>query len=158
MPMKRYLSIIIITITLLSLCACSSDNSQNSDSNSTAQSSAIDQTDADNDKEIDDTYNSDKLNNSENTVLIRYFRQRKELPYNDDIKGVLDNIKACEDKPKTEFEHKIGSIAIIYSNNEGSEDFANIYIGKDDNIYARYINSADEEIAYKLDIEALGLE
>lgn len=156
--MKKYLSIIIIVIALLSLCACSSNNSQNSDSNSTAQSSVIDQTNADNDVETDDTYNSDKLNNSENTVLIRYFRQRKELPYNDEMKGILDNIKACEDKPKTEFEHKIGSISITYSDNEGSEDFANIYMGKDDNIYARYINNSDEEIAYKLDIEELGLE
>lgn len=156
--MKKYLSIIIIAIALLSLCACSSNHSQNSDNNSTAQSSNTTQIDTDNNAEIDDTYNSDKLNNSENTILIRYFRQRKELSYNDETKNILDNIKACEDKPKTEFEHKIGSIAIIYNNNEGSEDFANIYMGEDDNIYARYINNADGEIAYKLDIEALGLE
>lgn len=158
MPMKKYLSIIIIAIVLCSLCACSSDNSKNSDNNSTAQSSNTSQIDTDNDAKIDDIYNRDKLNNSENTVLIRYFRQRKELLYNDEMKSILDNIKECEDKPKTEFEHKIGSIAIIYSNNEGSEDFANIYMGKDDNVYARYINNADGEIAYKLDIEALGLE
>ncbi|MDE5983837.1 MAG: hypothetical protein K2H13_01100 [Eubacterium sp.] len=156
--MKKYLSIFIIIITLLSLCACSTDNNKNTDNNS-VQSSKTDQSEITDTEPTGDTDKDDVVSDSEDVVLIRYFRQRKELPYNDETKSILNDIKECTDKQKTEFEHKIGSISIIHNNNdEVSEDFANIYMGEDDNVYARYINNSDGETAYKLDIEALGLE
>lgn len=151
--MKKYLSIFIITITLLTLCACSSNVSTVS-ANKTTQNVTTTQ------DRIDDTETQDinEIDSSEETVLIRYFRQRKELSYNDEMKNILNDIKECEDKPKTEFVNKIGSISIRHNNDDGSEDFANIYIGEDDNIYARYINNDDDKTAYKLDIELFGLE
>lgn len=152
--MKKYLSIVVMTIILLSLCACSSNSNKKAEDNSTTKTSNVSQ---DNSIETDDITDTKEINASESTVLIRYFRQRKELPYNDKMKNILNDIEQCEDKPKTEFVNKIGSIS-IRNNDEGSEDFANIYIGEDENIYARCINNSDEKIAYKLDINAFGLE
>ncbi len=155
--MKKYLSIVVMTIILLSLCACSSNSNKKTEDNSNAKTSNVSQDNTDNSIETDDITDTEKFNASENTVLIRYFRQRKELPYNDEMKNILKSIEQCEDKPKTEFVNKIGSIS-IRNNDEGSEDFANIYIGEDENIYARCINNSDEKIAYKLDINEFGLE
>lgn len=155
--MKKYLSIFIITITLFSLCACSVDNNKNADNSIPA--SNTNQSEIADAESSDDTDKDNAVSDSEDIVLIRYFRQRKKLPYNDEIEKTLNDIKECTDKPKTEFEYKIGSISIIHnSNDEVSEDFANIYIGKDDSIYVKCINNTDEKIAYKLDIEKFGLE
>lgn len=146
-----------MTIILISLCGCSSNSNNKTEDNSITQTSNVSQDNADN-IDVDDTTDTENIDNSENTILIRYFRQRKELPYNDEMKSVLESIKNCLDKPDTKFENKIGSISIRHNNDEGSEDFAIIYIGEDDNIYAKYIDSINEETAYKLDIEAFGLE
>lgn len=155
--MKKYLSFFIVAIILLSLCACSSNNNTDSNNNSSTQNSNTNQTYSNDSTSTVDIINDDEISNSESTVLIRYFRQRKELPYNDEMKNILKSIEQCEDKPKTEFVNKIGSIS-IKNNDEGSEDFANIYIGEDENIYAHYINNSDEKIAYKLDVNKFGLE
>lgn len=156
--MKKYLSVLIITIILLSLCACSTNDNENSDNSKTTQNSNIIQSTSENNISTDSTGNSEESNSSNSTVLVRYYRQKKELPYNDETEKILNEIKECTDKPETEFEHKIGSISIRHNGDRPSEDIAKIYIGKDENVYAKYIDSNDEKIAYKLDIEAFGLE
>lgn len=155
--MKKHLLIFIMIIILVSLCGCSSNGNSKTEDNSISQASNVSQDNADN-IYVDDTTDTENIDSSENTILIRYFRQRKELPYNDEMKSILGSIKNCVDKPDANLENKIGSISIRHNSDEGSEDFAIIYIGEDDNIYAKYIDSINEETAYKLDIEAFGLE
>lgn len=156
--MKKYLSLFLITIILLSLCACTAKDSENTDNNKTTSNNSTVLNTDDNNISVDSTDITEENNSSNSTVFIRYYRQKNELPYNDEMENIINEIKTCTDKPKTEFEHKIGSISIRHNGDTPSEDIARIYVGKDDQIYAQYIDSNDEKIAYKLDIEAFGLE
>lgn len=140
---------------VLSLYACSSNSNDDIEKNSTTTSdTSIIQKKQDYEVSFDETETKNSQNNT--TILIRYFRKRKELSYDKEMINLLNSIKDCDDKPNTEFTDKIGSITIRHTD-QASEDFADIYLGEDENIYAKYINSDNDKIAYKLDIDSLGL-
>lgn len=155
--MRKYISILILVLIVLQLYACSSDSDKIIEQDTTITSNVSTTHNNDDYETLLDEHESDN-NSSNTTVLIRCFRQRKELSCDVEIKDWLDSIKECNDKPKTELTKKIGSITIRHTGDEASERFADIYLGNDENVYAQYINSDSDKTAYKLDTEKLGLE
>lgn len=144
---------VIISIIL---CSCSSAESNGNKNESSSVSS--ENTFTENSGEVTPSDKTNEKTALEDTVLVRYFRQRKELPYDEDIKGLIENIKNCTDKPKAELTDKIGSITVNYGDDEESKEVVRLYLGNDDNIYAKYNEAEDDSVACKLDMEKLGFE
>lgn len=46
---------------------------------------------------------------------------------------------------------KVGQISVNYGSNNETDDFAELYLGSDNNIYAIYITGEKNDFAYMLD-------
>lgn len=88
-------------------------------------------------------------------VIISYLGQKSESTYDEDAHVFLNEIKNCQDKPEAIMVDKIGEILIKYKNSGESISIATLYIGSDNNVYAKYTTEDQNNYAYKIDIEKL---
>lgn len=88
-------------------------------------------------------------------VIISYLGQTTESTYDEDAHVFLNEIKNCQEEPKALMADKIGEILVKYKNSDESISIATLYIGSDNNVYAKYITENQDDFAYKIDIEKL---
>ena len=81
-------------------------------------------------------------------VIIEYTDTTAEITESEMSFEFLDEIKSCEAVPKTSLTRKVATLIVQYTNGE-KEEFAELYLGDDGFVYAKYIKSKSTEYAYK---------
>lgn len=95
-------------------------------------------------KPFDDGSNIEK-------VYLSYFRENVESLYDKSTQKLLKEIKDCNTTPEAILTDKIGKISIKYKDDESLLDYAELYLGSDNCLYAKYISKSNESFAYKID-------
>lgn len=154
--MKR-ISLILICI-LISICfiSCSKQITLNEDNNVTTNQTVNEFALQENkDKNIDSTKgdNDDKTNIEK--IILTFYGEISESNYDDESEKLIEKIKNCKETPETNLVEKIGKISIKNKGSNNITDIADIYLGADYNIYAKYISEKDNNYAYLIDMDAL---
>lgn len=150
---KKYILIFIAIFLLLSLSSCSGESKVD---NITTEDELI--VSDDNSDDIYEEFDLSELLDDENsTVVITYRRERKEIQNDSNINEMIENVINCDEIPDVEIISSVGTLSIKNEEKDKFQKIANLYIGKDDNIYAKSIYS-DSDAASKLNIEQFGFE
>ncbi len=74
-----------------------------------------------------------------------------DVVYDANAQKLLNEIRDCTVNPEPFMVAKVGQISVNYGSNDETEDFAELYLGSDNNIYAIYITGEKNDFAYMLD-------
>lgn len=101
-------------------------------------------------KPLDDGSNIEK-------VKLSFFNSAQESTYDESAKKLIESIKACKDNKDIKLAEKIGTMSIKHSGDEKFTDIANLYLGADNSVYAKYIDKSNKENsnAYQIDLDKL---
>lgn len=158
--MKK-LFIIFFCLVISMVFASCNINSNNNDSNDVliselTQEEKENSTNNKNSKNNTDTKPFEDGSNIQK-VIISYFDSELESTYDQEAHELFNKIKNNSEKTNIILTNKIGKISIKYINKEEKVDFAELYLGSDNNIYAKYIldtNNTDNYV-YKIDTTTL---
>lgn len=73
------------------------------------------------------------------------------------MKKLIESIKACKDNKDIKLAKKVGTMSINHPDDEKFTDLANLYLGADNSVYAKYIDKSNKEnsYAYQIDLDNL---
>lgn len=158
--MKKIYIILICIIISISFVSCTSSSKEKNNSNSISftQKTTESNQKANNSKAeqnvtakpLDDGSNIEK-------VKLSYFNSAQESTYDESAKKLIESIKACKDNKDIKLAEKIGTMSIKHSGDEKFTDIANLYLGADNSVYAKYIDKSNKEnsYAYQIDLDKL---
>lgn len=74
-------------------------------------------------------------------------------------KKLIESIKACKDNKDIKLTEKIGTMSLKHSDDEKFTDIANLYLGANNSVYAKYVDKSNKEgiYAYQVDLDKLKL-
>ena len=81
-------------------------------------------------------------------IIVTHYGDTEEYTEKEHSFDFVDKIKTCNDVPNTKMKSNIGDIKIKYKNSKKSKKFANLYLGDDGKIYAKYVDSQNKNYAY----------
>ena len=151
--MKKIYIILICIIISISFVSCTSSSKEKNNSNSISftQKTTESNQKANNSKaEQNVTANIEK-------VKLSFFNSAQESTYDESAKKLIESIKACKDNKDIKLAEKIGTMSIKHSGDEKFTDIANLYLGADNSVYAKYIDKSNKEnsYAYQIDLDKL---
>ena len=158
--MKKIYIILICIIISISFVSCTSSSKEKNNSNSISftQKTTESNQKANNSKAeqnvtakpLDDGSNIEK-------VKLSFFNSAQESTYDESAKKLIESIKACKDNKDIKLAEKIGTMRIKHSGDEKFTDIANLYLGADNSVYAKYIDKSNKEnsYAYQIDLDKL---
>lgn len=151
--MKKLMIMLMCIIIPMVFASCSIQTA--SDNNTISKNSSEIVTE--NNTVTDNTTNIEPYDDDSNIekIIISYLGQKSESIYDEDAHVFLNEIKNCKDEPEVLMVDKIGEILVKYKNSNESISIATLYIGSDNNVYAKYTNNKETDYAYKIDIENL---
>ena len=83
-------------------------------------------------------------------VFVEYADTKEEYTESQMMFDFIDKIENCESIPDVQMKNKIGQIKIQYKEKDDIVLFADLYLGSDGAIYAKYAKSTNTEFAYKI--------
>ena len=83
-------------------------------------------------------------------VIVEYADNTEEYTESQIMFDFIDKIENCDTIPDVQMKNKIGQMKIQYKDNPDIVLFADLYLGTDGAIYAKYIKSTNTEFAYKI--------
>ena len=154
--MKKIYIILICIIISISFVSCTSSSKEKNNSNSisfTESNQKANNSKAEQNvtaKPLDDGSNIEK-------VKLSFFNSAQESTYDESAKKLIESIKACKDNKDIKLAEKIGTMSIKHSGDEKFTDIANLYLGADNSVYAKYIDKSNKEnsYAYQIDLDKL---
>lgn len=82
-------------------------------------------------------------------VYISYLSSETSAVYDEKASELLNNIKNCRDVPETSLK-KMGEINVTYNSDSDLSLYAELYIGQDGEMYAKFIADTQNDYAYKI--------
>jgi hypothetical protein len=83
-------------------------------------------------------------------VIVEYADNTEEYTESQIMFDFIDKIENCDTIPNVQLKNKIGQMKIQYKDSADLVLFADLYLGADGAIYAKYIKSTNTEFAYKI--------
>ena len=151
--MKKIIIISFIVLLSLLLISCSSQETEaDNASDQTVSSESSDQ------GEEEQNYNEVTVpatalddGSGIESVHFSYLNMETDVVYDANAQKLLNEIRDCTVNPQPFMVEKVGQISVNYGSNDGTDDFAELYLGSDNNIYAIYITGEKNDYAYMLD-------
>lgn len=85
-------------------------------------------------------------------VIVSYYGKTMEIIEEEQSFDFIDKIIKCDSIPDAQLIEQIGKIEIKYYDKDKNEEFAELYIGSDTKIYAKYKKSKNPDYAYQITI------
>mgnify|MGYP004469817865 CR=1 FL=1 len=159
--MKRIYIILICIIISISFVSCTSNSKDKSSNNSISftQKTTEKSKKANNNSNVEKNITAKPLDDGSNIekVKLSFLNSAQESTYDKSAKNLIKNIKSCKDNKDIKLAEKIGTMSIKHSDDEEFTDIANLYLGADNSVYAKYIDKSNKEssYAYQIDLEEL---
>ncbi len=159
--MKKIYIILICIIISISFVSCTSNSKEKGSNNSIS----FTQKTTENSQKANDNSNTEKnvtakpLDDGSNIekVKLSFLNSTQESTYDESAKKLIESIKNCKDNKDLKLAEKIGTMSIKHSDDEKFTDIANLYLGADNSVYAKYIDKLTKEsnYAYQIDLDKL---
>lgn len=154
--MKKITLILICLLISICFISCSKQITLKEDNNVTTNQTSNEFTSQDNtDKIINPTEEVNDNNANSEKIILTFYGETSESNYDEESEELIEAIKSCKEIPEINIVEKIGKISIKNKDSNDIVDIADIYIGADYNIYAKYISNTNNDYAYRLDPENL---
>lgn len=154
--MKKITLILICLLISICFISCSKQITLKEDNNVTTNQTSNEFTSQDNtDKIINPTEEVNDNNANSEKIILTFYGETSESNYDEESEELIEAIKSCKEIPEINIVEKIGKISIKNKDSNDIVDIADIYIGADYNIYAKYILNTNNDYAYRLDPENL---
>lgn len=159
--MKKIYIILICIIISISFVSCTSSSKEKSSNNSISftQKKTENSQKANDNSNIEKNVTAKPLDDGSNIekVKLSFFNSAQESTYDESAKKLIESIKACKDNKDIKLAEKIGTMSIKHSGDEKFTDIANLYLGADNSVYAKYIDKSNKEssYAYQIDLDKL---
>lgn len=159
--MKKIYIILICIIISLSLVSCSSNSKAKDNDNSVSftQKTTDSAKNADSNSDNEESITGKPLDDGSDIekVKLSFLNSTQESTYDETAKILIENIKTCEDNESINLTKKIGTLSVKQSKDKEFSDIANLYLGVDNNVYAKYIDKSNNEsnYAYQIDLDKM---
>lgn len=145
--MKKVLIILLCIVGVFSLVSCSNDKNTSTNEGSSISS----ETEENQTKNKDQSKKAEVKNKDIEKVILSINGEESTTDYDADAEKLIEEIRKCKDKPETALVEKVGKISIKNKGNDEIVDIADFYIAADYSVYAKLIDNADNDYAYKID-------
>ena len=146
--MKKVYCILACVLSILTLVSCTN---QNSSLGKTSSQEGFLKRDETTTLPVESTTENTVILHPEiEKVIVEYADNKEEYTESQMRFDFIDEIEKCNTVPDVQLKNKIGQMKIKYKDNDDLVLYADLYMGSDGLIYAKYVKSTNADYAYKI--------